>query len=361
MYARAEIERLRPITSMCTRALGGSETPELMNLKLEVRDELLSLTATDLVLTIQGVVVPSQCESGVAIVDGRLFRNIINSAEGEIELSQEQKALTLSGRGFKTKLNTLDEEFFPDVTVSVSDEIKVDAETFKRAVQMTVFATSKPGATYDPILSGVQISSIGSKLIFRASDRFRYSRYHIDTTAPVFEVIIPASALESVASVAEECVYIATNKTQSKIRFRTSDYTVTSSVVAGKFPEVDHILQQQFPTQARIDKDEIQKLMKVVAAVATYGLSFLADTIQVEISNDLVRLIAKTETSSIDGKISCKTTGDDFKCQIGARFFYDFVCRLEGDLLIAVRDERSPLVITDAGDTNVLYLLLPRV
>jgi len=361
MYAKAEIERLRPITAMCTRALGGSETPELMNLKLEVHEELLSLTATDLVLTIQGAVHVSQCESGVAIVDGRLFRNIINSAEGEIELSRERKALSLSGKGFKTKLTTLDEEFFPETNVSVSDEIKIDADAFKRAVQMTIFATSKPGATYEPILSGVQISSIGSKLIFRASDRFRYSRYHIETAAPVFEVIIPATALESVASVAEEWVYIATNETQSKIRFRTSDYVVTSSVVSGKFPEVDHILQQQFPIQARIEKSEIQKLMKVVAAVATYGLSFLADTIKLEISKDLVRLIAKTETSSIDGKISCKTTSGDFTCQIGARFFNDFVSRLEGDLLMAVRDERSPLVITDAGDTNVLYLLLPRV
>jgi len=361
MYARAEIEHLRPVTAMCARALGGSETPELMNLKLEVRDELLSLTATDLVLTIQGEIHVSQCEGGVAIVDGRLFRNIINSAEGEIELTQEQRALTLSGRGFKTRLTTLDEEFFPDTSVSVKDEIKINADTFKRAVQMTIFATSKPGATYDPILSGVQISSIGSKLIFRASDRFRYSRYYIETEAPTFEVVIPATALESVASVAEESVYIATNEAQSKIRFRTSDFIVTSSVVSGKFPEVDHVLQQQFPTQARVDKDEIQKLMRVVVAVATYGLSFLADTIELKISKDSVRLIAKTETSSIDGAISCKTTGDDFECKIGARFFYDFVSRLEGDLLMAVRDERSPLVITDAGDTSVLYLLLPRV
>ena len=229
--------------------------PILANVLLVLDGDHLSLTGTDLEVELVGRVrLASAGDSGELTVPARKLVDICKSLpEGsDIEFSAQDGKVTVKSGRSRFTLSTLPAREFPNVEDSLgTHQLTIKQGQLKRLIERTGFAMAQQDVRY--YLNGMLWEIKGGQLRVVATDGHRLAMCTLPEPVQVdsdTQVILPRKGvLELSRLLLEEDADVSIVIGSNHVRATTEDFTFTSKLVDGKFPEYERVLPRSADKQ----------------------------------------------------------------------------------------------------------------
>src|SRR5690554_1619810 len=284
--------------------------PVLSSVLMVLNDDQLALTGTDLEVEIVGrLQLPVPGESGELTVPARKLLDICKSLpEGSnIEFVQdEQRMLVRSGRSRFT-LSSLPAAEFPSVEDGPSDlQFSCAQQEIKRLIDRTAFAMAQQDVRY--YLNGMLWEVCPEHLRVVATDGHRMAmctRPMVVNTEDTVQAILPRKGVLELSRLLDDTESgVDVSLSANHIRLGTGDYTFTSKLVDGKFPDYVRVLLGEGSLTLVANNPEQEEAEETVsvdyagdALEMGFNVSYLMDVANV-ISSEKIKLTLSDANSS---------------------------------------------------------------
>lgn len=241
--------------------------PVLSNILLVVDGDQLSLTGTDLEVELVGrVALGEQGESGEITVPARKIMDICKTLPEESVITIEQdgdKLIIRSGRSRFT-LSTLPAIDFPNVEEKPQNlGFTLAQETLRHLIECTSVAMAQQDVRYylNGMLFEIQTGSL--KAVATDGHRLALCQSVADIPATeIHQVIVPRKGiLELGRLLSEGEQMVEVSMSNNHIRAITKDFTFTSKLVDGKFPDYSQVIPKDGDKKFLADRDEFKQVL----------------------------------------------------------------------------------------------------
>lgn len=226
---------------------------------LDLKENILKITATDLTVTLVSDIEVNGVEDGVVAIHGkRLFSIIKELPEATISIKQENSVVKIICGSIKFEV-VITEDFsdYPTIPQKIdSNKIVMDSLKLKKYLSKTIYAVSNDELR--AVLTGVMFSIKYNELIMVATDGVRLVRLEdksLKFEGDDAELVIPAKSLQIVSnSIAknEECqIYFQ----DTYAEFRFAHLTIFTRLISGKYPAYQAIIPVNNNINVKMDRE----------------------------------------------------------------------------------------------------------
>ena len=221
--------------------------PILGNVMLTCDGETMTVFGTDLDME-ASVEIPSECSDAFSITIGaRLLTDFIKGCVGVVTLVTDDCTAKLSNDGMTMEVNLI----CPASDMPVIEFYASGAETISETISETLWrktlAAVAPCCYTEDVryyLRGAYIHPIDGKLRAVTTDGHRLAMYDPAVSWSLAPVILPLKAIKVMLSVMKPGGANDITVTQDglKLRFEHPDWTLTTKVIDGKYPEYTRVI-----------------------------------------------------------------------------------------------------------------------
>jgi len=333
----------------------------LSSVFLDVKEDKLTIKATDLKVSFETQIPISPEAPGVAAVFCGKFLGILRSLpEGDVFISKEDERLIITSReNIKFQLYSIAPGKFPQIpNAEESRYFFLTQKDFVYMIGQTIFAVSDAETRY--FMNGVYLEANEDKIVMVATDGRRLS--HVYTSLgdkfPDFPgIIIPPKILNLVAKLAsgEGTVELAVADKTLFIRF--DKQKLTSTLVDGQFPNYNRVIpgDQKFGFTVKRN-DFIDALRRV---------SLLSDqkTKRIMISLSQGNVVLKSDEREIgeaEERIKCIYDGPEMIFVINHSYLTDPLRVIEKeDITVKFTDSNKAVTIVSLDESTFFHIVMP--
>ena len=340
--------------------------PVLSNILIKTEKGRIKLVASDLQVTIATYVGAKIDEDGEITIPAKLLSEFVNQLVDEkITGELESNSLQLTTNKVKAVFSGIPANEFPEV-VDIKDsstKIVLDANKFLESIHKVYFASATDEGR--PVLTGVYLKVKGNSLILASTDGFRMSEYKLSLSKPIkneFECIVPARIFSTVLKsflgyVSVETLDLYFNADKNMLSIVVDDMEASFRTIEGEYPDYQSVIPKDFDTTISIEKSEFSnaiKLANVFAKDTGYSVKLVVKDKKVTLASQ------PTESGTNLVNIDCKVRGDDVTISFNAKYLLDFVNNSDAtDLEFKIADSLKPGMLTEKGDDNYWYIVMP--
>jgi DNA polymerase-3 subunit beta len=320
--------------------------PVLANILLVAEDNVLTLSATDLDLSIRTQVPATVEQKGKITVPARTFAEIAREwPEAELSIVVENDRLSLSGnlgdaesgQGAYTLSGMAADEFpsmptsLEGVSVSFGDSDDLDAKLLLGMINKTSFAVSKDDTR--PVLNGVlwRIDSEGMEMV--ATDGSRLACYRRVLNLQVAadseaSVIIPPQALTQMGKLLngyDGLVEVTLGETQ--LLLSTGQTHLLSRLIEGPYVDYTQVIPKENDNNLRVD---IDRLLPTVRRVSILSSSYTRQ-VRLKLDSSSIELSAASPEIGGEAREVIPATFDGEAMEIGynAQFLMEILRKMD--------------------------------
>ena len=213
----------------------GGALPVLAGVHLELSGDRLTITGSDLDLTISTTVEVAGGEDGVAVLPSKLVSDVIRSLrDGGVDVSVEDDDARIVAAPSEFAIRVIPADEFPELAEPSGDAVTLDAAAFRDAIEQVEKAASSDDAR--PILTGVLMAAEEGGLRLVSTDSYRLSVRDLTGTTVLGEgqkVLVPSRALKELARVVGDRDQITLRLGERDASFRVGSVTVTTRLISG--------------------------------------------------------------------------------------------------------------------------------
>jgi DNA polymerase-3 subunit beta len=235
----------------------------------------LSLSATDMEISLRVSLEAQVEDEGSVVVPGRLLVDIVRLLPaGEVTISHraEEGVVELVCGTASYRLHTYAAEDFPRLPeVDASTAFTVDKEAFVNTIAKVSRSASRDESR--PVLTGVLVRFEGDKLVMAATDSYRLSVK--ETALPEgpgreIEAIVPARALAELARIAQggEPGSLQVGVQENQVVFGVDDVWLTARRIDGQFPNYKQLLPETFEAEVTMPREEFLDVVRRTSVLA---------------------------------------------------------------------------------------------
>ncbi len=335
--------------------------PVLSNVLLEADGEHLSISGTDLDVSIR-IRVPAEIASGGAITaPGRMLQEIAR------ELPDEPVGLAIKGRTLEINcgyshftLHALASEEFPNFPdVGFDDAWTVAATSLRTLIQRSAFAVSTEDSR--PILKGVYWELGEDRMTMVSTNGHRLARMSTDPSSAggqTTSVIVPPAALIQVEKIFDGDDEIAVARAGNYLGFRSPTREIYTRLIDGKYPNYEQVIPRDNDKVAVVARDALEAAVRRIAVVArrqTHRIKFSFAQNRVVLDANTPDLGNATDEVQIDY--------DREEIQIGfnGSYLVEILRNMpQGDIRISFKTaERATTLEPADPDEQYLCLIMP--
>lgn len=343
--------------------------PILANVKLQGQNGRLSLTATDMDLTVQADC-PAEIErdGGTTISAHTLFDIVRKLPEGSIVTLDQPPGTSevqlAAGRSQFT-LPTLPADEYPAMESEELDlRFAMPVDDLKKLIDKTRFAISTEETRY--YLNGIHIHAIadeGAASVLRgvATDGHRLSRVEValpEGAADIPPIIIPRKTVQELRGIIEELSgEITIGVSPKRIQFLMENTVLLSRLIDGTFPDYERVIPINNDKTAFVDTKPLAETVDRVSTIATERARAIKLGFQ---SGQLVVSAVSNEAGRAIEEIDARFDNETLEIGFNARYMLDILSEVEGDeVQIDLNNPAAPTLMRDPGDSSTLYVLMP--
>lgn len=341
--------------------------PILSNVLLEAEDDRLTLTATDMDLTVIESVAADIALPGAITVPAHMLydiaRKLNDGAQIQLEQLGDGRMQLTSGRA-EFSLSTLPREDFPRVTVEdLPTTFALQAAQLRELIDRTKFAMSTEETRY--YLNGLYLHineiSGDQHLCAAATDGHRLAAYNMPApmrAEGMAGVIVPRKTiLESRKLLDDTDDNIEISLSETKISFAVGGVRIISKLVDGTFPDYQRVIPQNNDNIVHV---EARSLSAAVDRVSTITLE-KTRAVKVSVRPGLVHVVANSpDAGSGSDEIEANYDGEEITIAFNARYLIDVLNLMDdGVAEMALADSAAPALIRISGVDNARYVLMP--
>ncbi|MBU0976525.1 MAG: DNA polymerase III subunit beta [Patescibacteria group bacterium] len=344
--------------------------PVLSNVLIEIVDNQLKLSTTDLELGISTLVGADVKAKGKTTANARTLAEFVNSlSSGPLNLEFRDKVLVVKNKQSSAEFNVVDAEEFPPLPhAKETPAFKVKALQFAKSLDKVIFAAAHDDSR--PVLTGVLFEATSKKLTIVGVDGFRLSKKVLDIDrkgTSEFSHIIPARALSELARIThdlgedDETLEGYLLKDKNQMIFKVQDVEISTRLIEGEFPEYQQILPKETKHSFRVDKEMLGRSLKVVSIFARSAVGNKA-VFEILAAKGKLRLSAQVaDVGENESSIEIlDVKGEDLVTGYNIKFLLDMLNAIEGeDVYFETNGVTAPGVFKDVEDKDFLHIVMP--
>lgn len=355
-------------TEYLKRALGSAERftgknitlPVLANVLLEVNNDTLRITATNLESAIQVVVHGNGVGLGNVCVPAKVLSSFVQSIGDEkIQLEEKQGSLIIKTDTRDTRINGVAPDEFPLIPkIKKTHSITLPVSVFCEGIERVLPAVS--ASEFKPELAGVFVNISPTSMKLAGTDTFRLAEKTITfeqkKEIDPFSFIMPSRISQEIVRVLahEEEVNISIGENQ--ILFETDGCMIISRLTEGNFPEYSGIIPKNFETSCFIAKDAFTN---AVRASSIFASKLQEVTMGIKNRNLEVKSLNQ-DVGEYKNIIPCSPSGKDIMIGFNYRYLLDGLQSVnENEIFFGLNGEQSPSLIKNKSDNSFLYVVMP--
>jgi len=360
----SKFELLRELTATQGVVERKTTIPILSNFLFEAADNRLTITATDLDLSLRTSCAAKVKKEGACTIPARKlydYVKLLPDGDIAIKLLENHWVNIRSGRS-NTKMVGMARANFPGLPAfPTAGVMKVPAQTLRSMIGRTIFAISNEESRYT--LNGGLMVLKPESITMVATDGHRLA--HIEKTGEQFEVtgenktLIPKKAMSELYSLlsakADEVDFIDFAKDESTLFFRIGERLLTSRQLTGQFPNYEAVLPRENTKAVVVHGDELNTALQRVAQFAderSRAIRLKLDKNEIKISS------SSTDAGESEDSIETAYTADPMTIGFNSEYLIDFLkASSAGDVRLEFKDAQSAgqMRPDDSGDDGFKY------
>lgn len=341
--------------------------PILSNVKMEGKDGLLSLNATDMDLDIAESVAAEIAVAGETTAPAHTLYDIVrklpDGSQVELETSEDDSLTLRAGRSRFT-LSCLPTEDFPVMAGGeLPQEFRLSAGELRGLIDRTKFAISTEETRY--YLNGIYLHVAQREgvdvLRAVATDGHRLASVEVplpDGASGMPGVILPRKTVSELRKLIDEIgddVTIALSET--KVRFSFDDAVMSSKLIDGTFPDYARVIPSDNDKILDVECKPFAEAVDRVSAISTEKSRAVKLAVG---AGNLVLSANSPDNGSASEEIEVAYAADAIEIGFNSRYLLDITQQIEGDTAqFVMSDSASPTIVREVGDTSALYVLMP--
>jgi DNA polymerase-3 subunit beta len=341
--------------------------PILSNYLFEAAGDKLSLTATDLDLSLRTSCNAKVKKEGACTIPARKLHDYVKllpDADITIKLLENHWVSIRCGRS-NTKMVGMARSNFPGLpTFPTAGVIKIPALVLRSMIAKTGFAIASEESRYT--LNGALMVLKPESITMVATDGHRLS--HIERSGEKFDgvsgemkTLVPKKAMDELKSLLDstDAKVIEFAKDESTLYFRIGQRLLTSRQLTGQFPNYEAVLPKDNSKSITLHGEELGQAISRVAQFADER----SRAVRLRLEKGELKLSASsTETGESEDSIEIDYNGETLTIGFNAQYLIDFLKATGGgDVKLELKDAQSAgqLRPAEGEEYKYRYIVMP--
>jgi DNA polymerase III subunit beta len=358
----SKFELLKELTATQGVVERKTTIPILSNFLFEAADDRLTITATDLDLSLRTSCAAKVKREGACTIPARKlydYVKLLPDGDISIKLLENHWVNIRSGRS-NTKMVGMARANFPGLPVfPASGVVKIPAQTLRNMIGRTIFAISSEESRYT--LNGGLMVLKPESITMVATDGHRLA--HIEKVGEQFEVsgenrtLVPKKAMSELYSLLQgsEADFIEFAKDESTLFFRIGERLLTSRQLTGQFPNYEAVLPRDPGKAVVVHGGDLNTAIQRVAQFADERSRAIRMKLE---KNELKISSSSTDAGESEDSLETAYSADPITIGFNSEYLLDFLKASNGgDVRLEFKDAQSAgqMRPEDAGDDGFKY------
>jgi DNA polymerase III subunit beta len=340
--------------------------PILSNLLFEAKGNRLTITATDLELSVRTSCEAKVKKEGAGTIPAKKLLELVRLLpDEEIRfklLENHWIQVTCDRRNYK--LVGMSKDNFPALPAFPHSLVEIPSKLLADVIAKTTFAISLEESRYT--LNGALLVLKPASLAMVATDGHRLAMVEIDHKFEGFNaearVLIPKKAMNEVQRLAAESGdqdMIEFAQDESHLFFQFGGRLLTCRKLTGQFPNYEAVLPKDVNKTVVLERNELQDALRRVSQLAdqrSHAVKFMLAKEGLEIS------ASSPEYGEAKEAIEKEFKGEPIAIGFNAQYLLDFLAAAaDGPISFELKDEQSAGQLRPLadGDSRYRYVVMP--
>jgi DNA polymerase III subunit beta len=341
--------------------------PILSNYLFEAAADRLSLTATDLDLSLRTSCNAKVKKEGSCTIPARKlydYVKLLPDADITIKLLENHWVSIRCGRS-NTKMVGMARSNFPSLPAfPTAGVVKIPAQVLRGMIARTGFAIANEESRYT--LNGALMVLKPESITMVATDGHRLA--HVERGGEKFEgvsgelkTLVPKKAMDELKSLVDstDVETIEFAKDESTLFFRIGPRLLTSRQLTGQFPNFEAVLPKDNNKSIALHAEDLGAAISRVAQFADER----SRAVRLKLEKGELKLSASsTETGESEDSIETDYNGESLTVGFNAQYIIDFLKAAgAGDVRLELKDPQSAgqLRPAESEDYKYRYIVMP--
>ena len=340
--------------------------PILDNFLLELSENQLKISSSDLETTMSSVIVVESTDSGSIAINAKLLLDTLKTFPDQpltFKTEEENTIEIISEQGKYDMAYFNGDEFPKAVELPSPSSSEIPSRILAAAINKTIFATGNDDLR--PVMSGVFFQFNSKELTFVATDAHKLVKYtRTDVTADKSAEFImpkkPLNLLKGILGSTEENVSIEYNDTNAKFSFE--NVILICRLIDGKYPNYEAVIPKENPNKLTVDR---ATFLNSVRRVSIFS-SKTTHQIRLKMAGTELNISAEDldYANKADERLICDYQGDDMQIGFNSRFLSEMLNNLNSnDVLIEMSLPNRAGILTPIDGTEegelITMLVMP--
>lgn len=354
---------LKPLLLVSGAVERKSTLPILGNILFDVSGQSLTLIATDLELEMVAyATVDNHAEDGKVTVPARKLLDICKSLPDDSVLTFESDndAIKISTGRSKYSLSTLAATDFPNIEEWKGDvEFNLLKSELLRLIESTHFSMANQDVRY--YLNGMSIETEGQEIRSVATDGHRLAICKIanqELQLPSRQVIVPRKGILEIIRLLNPVdetikVFLGSNH----IRIIDSEFSFTSKLVDGRFPDYRRVLPRNGDKVLTTNKDQLRQVLSRASILSNEKFR----GVRLNFSNAELKITANNpEQEQAEELLEIEFPYEDVEIGFNVSYVLDVLNAIkDNQVKFTLADANSSVVIEGGESSEALYVVMP--
>lgn len=338
--------------------------PILSNVLLNTKDNILSITGTDLEVELIGqATLEKPAKPGKITLPGRKLMDICRALpeNAPIELYQEKERVILKSGRSRFTLSTLPATDFPNIETQEENlTFDVPQQELRYLLQRTAFAMAQQDVRY--YLNGMLFEVTPNSLRTVATDGHRLALNTIDISLPDkhrLQIIVPRKGVTELMRLlddSEENVSITISN--NHIRVSSASGTFTSKLIDGRFPDYERVIPKGGDKIISIDRDTLKFALSRTAILCNEKFR----GVRFELKKNLLKILANNpEQEAAEDELNIEYDAPSLDIGFNVNYLLDILNVLKSGPVNLIFSDANSSILVEEPDSNgeSIYVVMP--
>jgi len=338
--------------------------PILKGILLKVdANGILTMSASDLDLSIEKKIQVSDAKEGSIVVLSKLFGDIIRKLPDEkITIEEENGKVNIKCSNSEFNIIGLAADEFPNInpTEENQETILFNKEILKDMIKKTSFAASID--ENKGVITGVLIEMEEESLNMIAIDGFRMAiSREMMKNKKKENIIIPAKILNEISRIISESEIDNEDVTlllsKKKAVFVLEDTKVVLRLLEGEFMNYKRIIPQESACKVVLNKSDFLNSVERASLLAKVGKNNL---VKLDIKDSTIEITSKSEEGNVKETVIVTKEGNDLTIGFNSKYLIDVLKVVDDEeITLLFNTNVSPCLVKPIMGNYFEYLILP--
>lgn len=339
--------------------------PVLANILIEATPESVTLSATNLDVTIKAQIPASVDSPGSTTIPARLLNEVIGSLPGgDVTLNASDATCTITSANTSSDVHTISPQDFPTLpTFDPQQAITLPLQLLRDVAEKVLFAAATDESR--PVLTNLLLKPQDGKIAMVATDGFRLSEVIQDAGQASLpedrQMLLPARLVNEMLRLSDgqQQLQIDSLSQTNQIGMQVGQVACFSKLVDAAYPPYLRIIPTEFTATVEVEQSELLQAVKIASVFAKDSGALIR--MQVQPLTESITISAQSSSSgNSQSMVPARGSGEDQFIAFNSKYILDALNSFgEGPITISLKGESSPMLLTRAALPGFRHIIMP--